>query len=88
MRDWERRLAGEAFERGDHIPHGWNVEYDSGDDGCMPAGWYLIGNDRNGLPIDFPVRHEYGPFDLEIEARGYIAEVMSAMNSNAKGGAK
>jgi hypothetical protein len=84
MRDWERRLASEAFAKGAHIPHGWNVDNDDGGDGCMPAGWYLIGLCRNGVPIHFPVRHEYGPFDSENEARGYIAEVMAAMNSKAE----
>ena len=79
MRDWERRLAREAFERGDHIAASWSTVFDDGDDGCMPAGWYLIGLDRHGIPIDFPVRHEYGEFATEAEARAHGAEVDAAM---------
>ena len=65
---WIQRLKDEAFAKGAHIPHSWSTGYDDGADGCMPEGWYLTGLDTNGLPIDFPVRHEYGPFKSNEEA--------------------
>lgn len=69
---WQLQLSKNAFERGDHKVCKWVVEYDDGADGCMPRGWYLIGMRENGMPIYFPVRHEYGPFETEAEALGHI----------------
>ena len=68
---WQQRLKDEAFAKGTHIPHSWSTEYDDGADGCMPTGWYLTGLDTNGLPIVFPVRHEYGPFKSNEEALAF-----------------
>jgi len=36
---WWADRAAEAIRAGQHIPRDWNVEYDDGADGCMPAGW-------------------------------------------------
>ncbi len=76
---WERRLAREAFAAGKHIPVSYETEYDDGEDGCMPAGWYLTGLDGNGCRIDFPIRHEYGPFESEEEALAYVATVQASL---------
>ena len=76
---WEQRLASEAFASGRHVPASFATSYDDGVDGCMPSGWYLQGLDANGLTIDFPVRHEYGPFKSEAEALAYRATVNAAM---------
>lgn len=78
---WTLRLSKEAFDKGKHIPKQWSTEYDTGGDGCMPQGWYLIGRDTNGFPIDFPIRHEYGPFDTEPEAKNYSDFVMAVIYS-------
>jgi len=65
--DWQDRLAREAFASGSDVPKSWKTEYDDGADGCMPAGWYLLGLDADNLPITWPTRHEYGPFKSEEE---------------------
>jgi len=76
--NWQLRLSKEAYERGDHIPAKWNVTFDDGADGCMPCGWYLTGEQRNGMPCD---GHSYGPFEDENEAKAYIEVVLlHAMN--------
>ena len=42
----------------------------------MPAGWYATGLKENGFStIDWPIRHEYGPFDTEEEAREHAAKI-------------
>jgi len=66
--EWDVKLKDEAYTKGQHIVHSWEFEYDDGSDGCMPKGWYALGLDRNGAPLQFPVRHEYGPFNSEQEA--------------------
>ena len=46
----------------------WEIEFESGDDGCMPQGWYLMGIDRIGNYITYPIRHEYGPYETKASA--------------------
>ena len=48
MQQWQANLEKEAFKRGDHIPHAWQVIFDDGMDGCMPKGFYAMGN--GGIP--------------------------------------
>jgi hypothetical protein len=75
MQQWQANLANEAFERGEHIPHAWQVIFDNGMDGCMPKGFYAIGMKKNGTPCDFPIMHEYGAFDSEKEAWEHVESV-------------
>lgn len=75
MEEWEQELAQAAFARKAHVPHSWDTVYDSGNDGCMPAGWYLLGLDAAGQPITFPVRHEYGPYSTQDEANAAISTI-------------
>lgn len=63
---WQTRAA-QAIENGQHLVHEWLVEYDDGEDGCVPAGYYVTGLDKNGCPIDWPVRHEYGPYEKPLD---------------------
>lgn len=72
---WWERIAWERYATGDHIPRSWKVEHDDGEDGCMPMGWYAIGLDAKGWPIDWPIRHEYGPFRTERDARSFATRV-------------
>lgn len=72
MNAWERGLADEAYARGDHVPRSWEIVFDDGVDGCMPTGWYAIGLDKNGLPITWPQRHEYGDFPTRAEAEKFV----------------
>jgi hypothetical protein len=74
---WWGRIADQAIAEGRHIPHHWHVEYDDGADGCVPDGWYAQGRDVSDMPIDWPVRHEYGPFKTESDARDHTAIVDS-----------
>ena len=67
--EFTARLAREAFSRGDHIPKAWVIAFDDGADWCLPAGWYILGNDALGFEITFPVRHSYGPYKTEGHAR-------------------
>lgn len=67
--EWERELYRRAFAAGADKAHSWSFEFEDGEDGCMPPGWYAIGLDAVGLPITWPVRHEYGPYKTEAEAR-------------------
>jgi hypothetical protein len=69
------RVADKAIAEGRDIPHHWVIVYDDGADGCMPAGWYARGMQSNGMTIDWPVCHEYGPFLTEDEARAHAGEV-------------
>lgn len=64
------------------IPHRWDISYDDGADGWMPAGWHAQGLKSDGFPIDWPVRHEYGPFLTEDEARSH-ANAVDAIYANA-----
>ena len=66
---WEEELKARAYAGDKHIVSSWTFEYDTGEDGCMPAGWYAIGCDQYGAAITFPVRHEYGPFPTLAEAQ-------------------
>ena len=66
--EFSRRLARGAFARGDHRVSSWRIEYEDGEDGCMPSGWYLLGLDRHGGYNTFPVRHEYGPYETTAGA--------------------
>lgn len=82
--DWQKSLAKRAYETGEDMPQNWVTEYEDGSDGMMPAGWYLIGLDKNGNAITKPERHEYGPFETETEASGYSKEVESAYSETDK----
>ena len=75
---WEERLKSEAYAKGRHIPHSWDISYDSGDDGCMPTGWYLVGLDKVGLPIVWPQRHEYGAYSTKLEAETALGKHLAA----------
>ena len=68
QQDWLKELINKAFIDGKHIAESWSIEHDDGEDGCMPDGWYLIGLDSCGLPITWPVRHEYGPYRTRQQA--------------------
>ena len=72
---WASNLAKEAIERGDHIPHSWQVIFDDGADGCVPKGFYAMGMKENGTLCDFPIMHEYGAFDSEKEAWDHVESV-------------
>ena len=72
---WWGRVAAEAIATGRDVPKSWDISYDSGADGCMPAGWYAIALDDRGMPVDWPVRHEYGPFRTGCSARAYANQV-------------
>jgi hypothetical protein len=74
---WTMNLAKEAFEQGKDIPAKWETVYDDGADGCVPVGWYLIGVDKNGFSITFPVRHEYGPFKSKQQALDFIPKQLA-----------
>ena len=50
----------------------------------MPAGWYAIGLDARGLPINWPVRQEYGPFATEEAARTHASQVNASYRANHK----
>lgn len=72
---WWGRIADERIQSGDHIPVRWDIGYEDGADGCLPAGWYAQGRDARDLPIVWPIRHEYGPFPTEAEAKAYAESV-------------
>ena len=74
-----RQLAEEAYAENRHIPASWEVSYDDGADGCIPAGWYLQGLAANGFTVDFPIRHEYGPFKSEAAANRYKEKVIKEL---------
>jgi len=86
LQEWTNRLAEEAFAKNKHLPAAWSVEFEDGKDGCTPAGWYLIGLDDMGWIIDFPVRHEYGPFKRVHECWSHArkAEKVTGMKSVIK----
>lgn len=75
MQQWATDLAREAIERGDHIPHTWQVIFDDGMDGCVSKGFYARGIKENGTLCDFPIMHEYGAFDSEKEAWDHVESV-------------
>ena len=75
MQQWATDLARQAFERGDHIPHTWDVVFDDGMDGMVPKGFYARGMKENGTLCDFPIMHEYGAFDSEKEAWDHVQNV-------------
>lgn len=50
-------------------PDGIEIEFDDGEDGCMPAGWYITGTER-GFPV---AGQEYGPYKTEQAARKSIS---------------
>lgn len=66
---WWGKQARRCIEAGEHIPVAWRIEHDEISDGCMPAGWYAVGVDKNDLPIDWPFTLCYGPFDTKTEAQ-------------------
>jgi len=71
---WEP-IAAKAIADGECTPHSWSIEYENDGDGCMPLGWYAIALDANGFAITWPIRHEYGPFKSESEARKYAEAI-------------
>ena len=73
--DWWGRIARESISQGRDRPCSWEIQYDDGEDGCMPSGWYAQALAANGASIDWPIRHEYGPFDSESEALEHTASV-------------
>lgn len=75
MQQWATDLAREAIERGDHIPHTWQVIFDDGMDGFVPKGYYARGMKENGTLCDFPIMHEYGAFNSEKEAWDHVESV-------------
>lgn len=79
IQDWKKQLADAAYTEGRHIPASWSIEFEDGKDGCMPSGQYLMGLDRLGMYIDFPIRHEYGPFATVEEAAAFQSEVDAAL---------
>lgn len=83
---WEESLADTAIVEGRHIVASWDVSFEDGEDGCLPAGWYAVGLDARGLAIVWPVRHEYGPFDTETEAvhftrRAWSCDILSTLSN-------
>lgn len=60
-----------------NAPVHWNIVFDDGADGCMPAGYYAIGLNYLGLQIRgwLQPRHEYGPFATADEAAQHGARV-------------
>lgn len=72
---WWEKIALEAILKGKDTPQQWNIIFDDGADGCIPEGWYVQGLNSAGWLIDWPTRHEYGPFSTETEARNYTAKI-------------
>ena len=77
---WWRWIADLCYARKEHVPRRWEIEYEDGADGCLPAGWYAIGVDYLGLLVDWPMRHEYGPFDLREEAEAHSTAVIRELS--------
>jgi hypothetical protein len=57
----------------------FNLAYDDGSDGCMPAGWYVTELDAIGNTVVtetdyYVVKNEYGPYESKEVAEEFISK--------------
>lgn len=74
---------GDRRETFEDRPRAWQVTYENGADGCLPAGWYAEGLNAFGWKITAPFYQEYGPFDTESEAKEHTRLVDASYFANA-----